>query len=142
MQIKESECNANIADFTEKETQTLQDWQAKFDGKYQIVGQVVQPKRLTLQQLAEYDGRTLETPIYLSVRGTIFDVTAGRNFYGPDGPYPFAGKECSRALAKFSTEVEDCTDDLGGCTLAEMDALRDWEARFYGKYPIVGKLQK
>ena len=30
---------------------------------------------------------------------------AGAGFYGPDGAYPFAGKECARALAKFSTEV-------------------------------------
>jgi hypothetical protein len=31
--------------------------------------------------------------------------TAGSGFYGPDGAYPFAGKECARALAKFSTEA-------------------------------------
>ena len=32
-------------------------------------------------------------------------LPTGAGFYGPDGAYPFAGKECARALAKFSTEV-------------------------------------
>ena len=30
--------------------------------------------------------------------------------------------------------------DLEGCTFSELDALRDWEARFYCKYTSVGKL--
>lgn len=36
----------------------------------------------------------------------------------------------------------DCNDDLEGCSLAEMDALRDWEGRFHSKYPIIGRLVK
>jgi len=39
------------------------------------------------------------------VRGVIFDVSAGKDFYGVDGAYPFGGKECARALAKFSTDT-------------------------------------
>ena len=34
----------------------------------------------------------------------------------------------------------DCNGDLEGCTLAEMDALRDWEARFHQKYAVVGRV--
>jgi hypothetical protein len=39
---------------------------------------------------------------------------AGRDFYGPDGVYPFAGRECARALALQSTDTADCHDDLQG----------------------------
>jgi hypothetical protein len=30
--------------------------------------------------------------------------------------------------------------NLEGCTTVELDALRDWEAKFYWKYTIVGRL--
>ena len=37
-----------------------------------------------------------------------------------------------------STEANDCNGNLEGLSAAEMDSLRDWESRFYHKYPIVG----
>ncbi len=100
------------------------------------------PKQLTLDQLAKFDGTDSSKPIYLAVRGVIFDVTAGADFYGKDGSYPFGGKECARALAKFSTEVKDCNDDLEGCSLSDMDQLRSWEARFHQKYKVIGRTVK
>lgn len=39
--------------------------------------QVVEPKRLTLAQLSEYNGSEEAKPIYLSICGTIFDVSKG-----------------------------------------------------------------
>lgn len=50
---------------------------------------------------------------------------AGKDFYGPDGVYPFAGKECARALAKFSTSEEGAK---GVCTGAcrDMPAQCSW----------------
>jgi hypothetical protein len=39
--------------------------------------------RLTLQQLAAFDGSDASKPLYIAVRGKIYDVTAGRSFYGP-----------------------------------------------------------
>lgn len=66
---------------------------------------------------------------------------AGKNFYGPDGVYPFAGRECARAFAMVSTEVDDCNDNLEDMSPAELDSLRDWESRFYSKYPIIGRVK-
>jgi len=50
------------------------------------------PRQFTAEELAAYDGSDPDKPVFMSVRGTVFDVTAGRSFYGPGGPYAaFAG---------------------------------------------------
>ncbi|KLJ11410.1 hypothetical protein EMPG_09715 [Blastomyces silverae] len=87
-------------------------------------------------------------PVYLAVRGRVFDVSSGRNFYGPGGPYEnFAGRDASRGLACQSFDEEMLTkdlkgplDDLSGLDAEQMDNLRGWEERFLEKYLVVGKL--
>ncbi|KAL8420466.1 hypothetical protein RB594_003304 [Gaeumannomyces avenae] len=87
-------------------------------------------------------------PVYLAVRGRVFDVTAGRNFYGPGGPYAnFAGRDASRGLANHSFDEDMLTKDLDGPldTLEglgpdQLDAMREWEERFESKYLVVGRL--
>lgn len=86
--------------------------------------------------------------VYLSVRGRVFDVTPGRNFYGPGGPYEnFAGRDASRGLAHGSFDEEMLTKDLEGplddlvdLDAEQLDALRGWEERFNEKYLVVGRL--
>lgn len=56
------------------------------------------------------------------------------------GVYPFAGKECARALALMSTEPADCCDRCDDLSQPEKDTLRDWRGRFTTKYPIIGRL--
>ncbi|KAA8521721.1 hypothetical protein F0562_012394 [Nyssa sinensis] len=63
---------------------------------------------LTSQQLKQYDGTDPSKPIYVALKGRVFDVTTGKSFYGPGGAYAmFAGKDASRALAKMSKNEED-----------------------------------
>ncbi|CAM1507424.1 Fc.00g070650.m01.CDS01 [Cosmosporella sp. VM-42] len=89
-----------------------------------------------------------DTPVFLAVRGKVFDVSRGRNFYGPGGPYAnFAGRDASRGLACGSFDEDMLTKDLDGPldTLEglgpdETEALEGWEQRFTEKYDIVGKL--
>ena len=89
-----------------------------------------------------------DAPVYLAVNGRVFDVSAGRNFYGPGGPYAnFAGRDASRGLACGSFDEAMLTKDLDGpldtlqdLGAEEMDALRGWEERFQEKYLVVGKL--
>ncbi|CAJ2501564.1 Uu.00g044170.m01.CDS01 [Anthostomella pinea] len=101
----------------------------------------------TPRTLLPYNG--LEgMPVYLSVRGRVFDVTSGRNFYGPGGPYEnFAGRDASRGLACHSFDEDMLTKDLDGPldTLDglgpdELESLQGWEERFLSKYLVVGKL--
>lgn len=104
-------------------------------------------RTFTPRTLLPYNGEN-DMPVYLAVRGRVFDVTRGRNFYGPGGPYAnFAGRDASRGLACGSFDEEMLTKDLDGPldTLSDLnkeqlDALQDWEERFLEKYLIVGKL--
>lgn len=96
---------------------------------------------LTLNQLKQYDGSNPSNPIYIAVKGRIFDVTTGKSFYGPGGSYAmFAGKDASRALAKMSKNDEDVIGSLHGLTEKELGVLDDWDKKFEAKYPIVGSL--
>lgn len=140
--VDEKECTDNLEGLSKLELESLADWERTFESKYEVVGQVVPPLQLTPEQLAQHDGSDPDKPLLLSICGTVLDVTAGSAFYGPDGAYPFAGRECARALAKFSTDAADLTDDLSDCSLAERDSLRDWQARLYSKYKIVGEVVK
>lgn len=87
-------------------------------------------------------------PVYLAVRGRIFDVSSGRNFYGPGGPYAnFAGRDASRGLAFGSFDEDMLTKDLEGpldplddFEADHWDSLKGWEERFSEKYLVVGKL--
>jgi membrane-associated progesterone receptor component len=104
-------------------------------------------KTFTPPTLLPFNG-TNNMPVYLAVRGRIFDVTSGRNFYGPGGPYQnFAGRDASRGLAFGSFDEDMLTKDLEGpldkledLGAEELEALRGWEERFEEKYLVVGKL--
>jgi membrane-associated progesterone receptor component len=112
-----------------------------------------QPKAVVFRdftpiELSEFDGRqSKDAPIYMAVNGRVFDVSAGRHFYGPEGPYGnFAGRDASRGLAKGSfdldmlTPIDQPIDTLQGLDDEEKEALKDWEIHFAGKYIEVGKL--
>jgi membrane-associated progesterone receptor component len=96
---------------------------------------------LTPQQLSQYNGTDPSKPIYVAVKGRIFDVTNGKSFYGPGGAYAlFAGKDASRALAKMSKNDEDVSPSLDGLSEKEIGVLDDWEKKFEAKYPVVGRV--
>ncbi|WFD23807.1 Dihydrodipicolinate synthase [Malassezia equina] len=116
--------------------------------------------RYTPRTLALHDGTTpgedgKESRILLAINGNVFDVTKGKNFYGPNGAYGnFAGRDASRGMAKQSfalgacllltqdmlTPLDQPIDTLSDLTDAERKNMADWETHFAGKYPIVGEL--
>ncbi|PHH61677.1 hypothetical protein CDD81_8088 [Ophiocordyceps australis] len=101
----------------------------------------------TPRTLLPHNG-TAGARVLLAVRGRVFDVSPGRNFYGPGGPYEnFAGRDASRGLACGSFDEDMLTmdldaelDALDGLQEAEMEALQGWEERFLDKYDVVGRL--
>lgn len=98
----------------------------------------------TLEQLREYDGKGQDGRVLVAVNTKVFDVTRGKRFYGPGGPYAvFAGRDASRGLALFSlTEeaIKDEFDDLSDLTTMQMDSVREWDMQFTEKYDYIGKL--
>ncbi|KAJ7574038.1 cytochrome b5-like heme/steroid binding domain-containing protein [Mycena floridula] len=106
-------------------------------------------KVFTPKTLEPFNGRSKEGGgrILLAINGTVFDVTAGRNFYGPDGMYGnFAGRDASRGMAKQSFDAEMLTpvdqplDKLTDLAQDEIDNMNGWIDHFSSKYIVCGKL--
>lgn len=105
------------------------------------------PRNFTVKQLAYFDGKKdkndEDKPVYLALNTTVFDVSEGRNFYGPDGPYEiFAGHECGVALAKMSFEAKhlDNFEGVQDLNFGEKAELDNWIEKFthYRNYPVMG----
>ncbi|KAM5238475.1 neudesin [Ctenodactylus gundi] len=99
------------------------------------------PVRLfTEEELARYAGAEEDQPIYLAVKGVVFDVTSGKEFYGQGAPYnALTGKDATRGVAKMSLDPADLTHDITGLTDKELEALDEVFTKVYkAKYPIVG----
>ncbi|KAG2052372.1 cytochrome b5 [Suillus hirtellus] len=103
-------------------------------------------KTYTPKTLEPFDGKS-GGRILLAINGIVFDVTAGRNFYGPDGMYGnFAGRDASRGMAKQSfdldmlTPVDQPLDKLQDLRPDEIENMKGWIDHFSNKYIICGKL--
>ncbi|KAF9628940.1 putative heme steroid binding domain protein [Lasiodiplodia theobromae] len=71
-------------------------------------------RTFTPSTLSAYTGADPDTPIYISINGTVYDVSASPTFYGPSGPYGhFAGRDATRAW------VTECFGSTG-LTAAEL----------------------
>ncbi|KAI8072679.1 cytochrome b5-like heme/steroid binding domain-containing protein [Gongronella butleri] len=106
-------------------------------------------KNYTPVDLLPFDGlhKEHDKRILMAVNGSVYDVTKGASFYGPEGPYAnFAGHDASRGLAKHSFDKDMVADPAGpidkleDLTADEWEALREWEQHFATKYLLVGKL--
>ncbi|XP_071951007.1 membrane-associated progesterone receptor component 1-like [Antedon mediterranea] len=116
------------------------------DGPKEPVLEKMKKRDMTLNELGQYDGVKHDGRILIAVNGKVFDVSRGKRFYGPDGPYGiFAGHDASRALATFSLDKDsfkDEIDDLSDLNEEQMESVREWEMQFFEKYEYIGKLLK
>ncbi|XP_060530516.1 membrane-associated progesterone receptor component 1 [Cylas formicarius] len=98
----------------------------------------------SVEELKKFDGTQEDGRVLVAVNGKVYDVTKGKKFYGPDGPYAaFAGRDASRGLATFNVSASgEGYDDLSDLTTMEMDSVREWESQFNDKYEYVGRLLK
>jgi len=81
--------------------------------------------------------------LLLSIVGHVFDVTAGRDFYGKAKGYGFfAGTDATRAFATGEF-TNDLNESVAGFTEDQCMAIEGWLA-FYkdsSKYPFIGYLE-
>lgn len=97
------------------------------------------PVNLTEAELATFDG-TNGKPIYVAVNGSVYDVSASPELYGPGGSYAFfSGKDGARAYITgcFAT---DLTHDLRGVPKEDWVELVAWKLFYetHSKYFKVG----
>ncbi|SAM00291.1 hypothetical protein [Absidia glauca] len=98
-------------------------------------------KEYTAAELSKYDGSDPSLPIYVAIKGDVFDVSTKPDSYGKGAGYNcFAGKDASRALGMSSLKLEDCVADYSTLTEKELETLDQWHAFFSKRYSIIGKV--
>uniref|UniRef100_A0A7S0JKE6 Cytochrome b5 heme-binding domain-containing protein n=1 Tax=Calcidiscus leptoporus TaxID=127549 RepID=A0A7S0JKE6_9EUKA len=104
---------------------------------------------LTLEELAEYDGRELpgtngHSPLFLAIRGRIYDVTAGAAFYGPGRSYhKLVGKDATRAFCTGCLEPDCLISSVEGLTDSQQKEAERWIELYehHDKYKLVGRVR-
>jgi predicted heme/steroid binding protein len=100
----------------------------------------------TMDELLEFgdgfDGR----PLLLAIFGRVYDVTAGKKFYGENGPYgDFAGHDVTYSLCT-GCRTEQCLTESVEAVPNEslLQEGKRWLSFFHlhDKYPLVGKLEE
>ncbi|KAL1920798.1 uncharacterized protein VTP21DRAFT_11433 [Calcarisporiella thermophila] len=97
-------------------------------------------QEFTPSELSKYNGTDKSLPIYVAIKGTVFDVSKSGS-YGPGGSYHcFAGRDASRALGMSSLKPEDCVADYSNLDEKQLKVLDDWYKFFAKRYSVVGKV--
>ena len=80
---------------------------------------------------------TASSQQFMFMLGTIFDVSAKRNTYGPGCSYHcFTGKDASRALGLGSLKAEDLLADYSTLDSSQVKVLDDWYTFFSCVAPL------
>lgn len=76
-----------------------------------------------------------------STKITVFDVSSGKDYYGPGGPYHvFVGKDATLGLATTTVDPEKVSGDISALTESEKDTHVQWHTKYTAKYRIAGHL--
>nr|ODN87516.1 hypothetical protein L203_03293 [Cryptococcus depauperatus CBS 7841] len=96
---------------------------------------------ITSAQLAQHDGSDPSKPIYVAIKGKVFDVSPRAEMYGPGkGYHVFAGKDGSKGLGMSSLDPQDAVADFSTLNETQLNTLNQWESFFEKRYNVVGKV--
>nr|CAG4642674.1 EOG090X0A5G [Evadne anonyx] len=98
-------------------------------------------KVFTKQELSKFKGEN-GSPIYLALMGKIYDVSKGKDFYGPGGGYSFfTGLDGTRAFVSGDFTPTGLIEDISGLDNSEYLGILNW-MEFYAKdYSYVGVVE-
>ena len=98
----------------------------------------------TKAELLEFGDGLDGRPILISIFGRVYDVSAGKKFYGTGGPYAiFAGHDVTYSMCT-GCRTEDCLEmSTEGLDEKLLNEGKRWLSFFHlhDKYPLVGKLE-
>jgi len=93
------------------------------------------------EELTPYDGSDDTGPILLAVKGDVFNVWKGRNFYGKGAEYEImSGRDATRFLAKNKLDEESDEERSVELNIGERANLEAWYWIIKNKYQYVGRL--
>eukprot|EP00775_Hariotina_reticulata_P011209 gene11209-11359_t len=113
------DCTDDLSGCTEEELQKLEQEEDRVRREYDEVGKLVPMKDFSLEDLAKHNGSNPELPMLLSIRGVVYDITSGKQFYGPDGmPYNVKALQANHPVItdisrRFKSKVLFCVIDTG-----------------------------
>ncbi|CAO1630304.1 unnamed protein product [Jaminaea pallidilutea] len=97
---------------------------------------------ISVEELQQHDGSDKEKPVWVAIKGKVFDVTPRREMYEPGkGYHIFAGKDGSRGLGMSSLKPEDAVSDYSTLDDKQLKVLDDWVAYYSKRYNQVGILK-
>ena len=95
----------------------------------------------TAEELAEHSGVDASKPVYIALLGHVFDVSKGRQHYGPGGGYAFfAGRDASRAFVSGDFSEAGLREDVDGLSGQDYLGLEEWLEFYRRDYREVGLL--
>eukprot|EP01084_Bolivina_argentea_P294397 506508_1 len=102
---------------------------------------VEQLGEITLETLNKYDSNNSDRRL-LSLFGTVFDVTAKIEKYGPEGSYKeFAGHDITLALGAGKLDSK-WLDTFVQMSDKQIDSAQGWVEFYETQYPVCGTLKK
>lgn len=100
-----------------------------------------EPVRLwTSDELAEFDGSSGPSDIYIGFLGLVYNVSSSAKHYGPGSEYSvFAGRDATRAFVtgNFTHDLHDNIKDIEESMYNHIEA---WASFYSSSYPVVGRI--
>lgn len=129
--LAETQEAANTTASTEAKNATLRPWET---------GPV---RMITTDELERHDGKQTSDR-WLAIMSQVYDVTAGDQYYGDNGPYSvFVGVDANVPFITGNFTKEEAARPITDLDKNQLMSLQSW-AEFYekeDKYPFVGLLK-
>eukprot|EP00039_Didymoeca_costata_P020562 m.341676 g.341676 ORF g.341676 m.341676 type:complete len:467 (+) comp20340_c0_seq1:83-1483(+) len=100
--------------------------------------------RMTLEELAKFNGED-DSPLYLAILGRIYDVSAGKSFYGPGRSYHhYIAKDATRSFATGCAKPECLVPSVVGLSETQKREAYRWLElyEYHDKYKYIGRVEE